>query len=94
MGGLEGWRLAFLAVALISITVGLLNASLGIDPVPPQQREKLHVPTLLLQMGSFLRLPTFGLIVLQVGPDFVLAILSYTPAIGNSHDLSVNGQCI
>ena len=80
MGGFEGWRLAFLAVACVSITVGLLNASLGVDPVPPQQREKLHVPTLLRQMGSFLRLPTFGLIVLQVGLDHAVFLMALPAA--------------
>ena len=65
--GIPGWRLAFLAVACVSIMVGLLNLAVGVDPVPPQQRDKLHVSVLLQQMASFLRLPTFGLIVIQAG---------------------------
>ncbi|KAK9793504.1 hypothetical protein WJX73_009675 [Symbiochloris irregularis] len=63
--GIEGWRIAFLMVALVSIVVGLLNSTLGVDPVKPQQREKLHLRGLLRQMGSFMRLPTFGIIVIQ-----------------------------
>lgn len=75
---MEGWRFAFLSVAAVSLTIGILNLMYAADPrcqpgqlrISPSAGEH-HLPLrqLLREVGSVVRIPTFLIIIVQVcGP--------------------------
>lgn len=76
--GMDGWRFAFVCVALVSWAIGALTAMLGVDPRVDSSinrndnESKLLTDHLkgswresLVAIGSIIRVPTFGIIVLQ-----------------------------
>lgn len=76
--GWEGWRLAILLLGIISFTTGVLNFWLSKDPRCPSDglrlekaehaEESVNVQEFWQELKSVLSVPTFVIIVCQVGP--------------------------
>lgn len=64
--GLPGWRAAFMCVAALSATVGLLTLRLARDP-DTGPRKPVQLVTFYQHVCGFLRIPSFVIIVLQAG---------------------------
>ena len=71
--GMEGWRFAFLMVALVSLSIGGLTLAFAKDPrshssasVEAESAAKPRTDAILSDLLTILRLPTFVIIVLQV----------------------------
>ena len=71
--GMEGWRFAFLMVALVSLCIGGLTLAFAKDPRSPSSASveaahgsKARTDAILSDLLTILRLPTFVIIVLQV----------------------------
>ncbi|KAK9868059.1 hypothetical protein WJX84_009573 [Apatococcus fuscideae] len=72
--GMEGWRFAFLSVAAVSLTIGVLNLLYAADPrcqpgqlriTPSAGEAQLSPHQLLREMGSVVKIPTFLIIIVQ-----------------------------
>ena len=71
--GMEGWRFAFLMVALVSLSIGGLTLAFAKDPRSPSAESLEAAPlpkaptgAIFSDLLTILRLPTFLIIVLQV----------------------------
>ena len=64
--GMAGWRVAFLCVAALSAAVGALTLRFAHDPTAQSDRKPVQLSTVLGHLQTFLRVPSFVIIVVQV----------------------------